>query len=105
MFAADFEPAECTSRRRAPRAPISLDASIGKTGRALCRVIDISVHGVRLQTYSALRRGTSIWLNLPEIGQVVADVMWADDFTAGCQFHTPLPIEAFEALVDKDTVS
>ena len=105
MFAADFEPAERTSRRGSPRAPVALDASIGKTRRALCRVIDISVNGARLQTYSALKRGTSIWLNLPEIGQVVADVMWADDFTAGCQFHTPLPIEAFEALVAKDTGS
>ena len=99
MFAADFEPAERTSRRGSPRAPIGLDASIGKTRRALCRVVDISVNGARLQTYSALKRGTSIWLNLPQIGQIVADVMWADDFTAGCKFRKPLSIEAFDALV------
>ncbi len=99
MFAADFEPAERRTRRSAPRAPVSLDVRIGKTGRTLCRVVDISIHGARLQTYSALKRGTSIWLNLPQIGQVVADVMWADDYTAGCQFQTPLPVEAFEALI------
>ena len=102
MFAADFEPAERTGRRRAPRAPVSLDVSIGKSGRTLCKVIDISVNGARLQTYSALKRGTSIWLNLPVIGQVVAEVMWADDYTAGCQFQSPLPVEAFEALVAVD---
>ncbi|HEX8412661.1 MAG TPA: PilZ domain-containing protein [Sphingomicrobium sp.] len=102
MFAADFEPAERTSRRCAPRAPVSLDVSIGKTRRTLCRVVDISVHGARLQTYSALKRGTSIWLNLPHIGQVVADVMWADDFTAGCKFRTPLSTTTFEALIGKD---
>lgn len=99
MFAAEFEPAILTSRRRAPRAPVSLDASIGKAGRTLCKVIDISINGVRLQTHCALKRGTSIWLNLPEIGQVVADVMWADDYTAGCQFRAPLPLEAFEAMI------
>ncbi len=99
MFAADFEPAERTSRRGSPRSPIALDVSIGKTRRTLCRVVDISVNGARLQTYSALKRGTSIWLNLPQIGQIVADVMWADDFTAGCKFHTPLSIEAFDALI------
>ena len=102
MFAAEFEPAEMQSRRRSPRAPVSLDARIGKAGRTLCKVIDISVNGARLQTYSALKCGANIWLNLPQIGQVVAEVKWADDFTAGCQFHTPLSIEAFEALVAED---
>ena len=99
MFAADFEPAERTSRRGSPRAPVALDVSIGKTRRTLCRVVDISINGARLQTYSALNRGTSIWLNLPHVGQIVADVMWADDFTAGCKFHTPLSIAAFDALI------
>ena len=102
MFAAEFEPAESASRRRSMRAPVSLDVRIGKAGRTLCKVVDISVHGARLQTYSALKRGTSIWLNLPQIGQVVAEIMWADDYTAGCQFRTPLPVDAFEALVGKD---
>ena len=73
---------------------MSLDARIGKTARALCRVVDVSVHGVRLQTYSALTRGGTIWLTLPGIGQRAADVMWADDFTAGCQFHQPLDEES-----------
>ncbi|HXH14718.1 MAG TPA: PilZ domain-containing protein [Sphingomonas sp.] len=102
MFAADFEPAERASRRRAPRAPVSLDVSIGKTVRTLCKVVDISRNGARLQTYSALKRGTSIWLNLPRIGQVVADVMWADDYIAGCQFRTPLTVDLFEVLVGED---
>ncbi|MGA1798090.1 PilZ domain-containing protein [Sphingomonas sp. 4RDLI-65] len=105
MFAAEFEPAEMQSRRRSPRAPVSLDVRIGKAGRTLCKVVDLSVNGARLQTYSALKRGSSIWLNLPQIGEVVAEVKWADDFTAGCQFHTPLPLEAFEALVGKESAA
>lgn len=67
-------------------------------GRTLCKVVDISLHGVRLQTYSALRKGTTIWLTLREIGTVAADVMWADDYTAGCQFQRPLDKDAFERL-------
>ncbi len=101
MFAAEFEPAVITNRRRAPRAPVSLDAKLGRggLGRALCKVVDLSIHGARLQTYSALKQGGSIWLTLPGIPPVVADVMWADDFTAGCQFREPLVAEQFEALV------
>ena len=100
MFAAEFEPAEQNGRRRSPRAPVSFDARMGQggIGRTLCKVVDLSLHGVRLHTYSALKRGTTIWLTLPMIGPVAADVMWADDYVAGCQFRTPLKPDAFERL-------
>ncbi|AXJ96401.1 MULTISPECIES: PilZ domain-containing protein [unclassified Sphingomonas] len=99
MFAAEYEDAESNGRRRSPRAPVSLDAQIGKAARTLCRVVDISIHGARLQTYSALKRGSVIWLTLPEAGSIAADVMWADDFVAGCQFQKPLDPEVFDRLV------
>ena len=103
MFAAEFEPAIIDNRRRAPRAPVSLDARVGKGGldRALCKVVDLSVHGARLQTYSPMRKGTTIWLTLPGLAPVAADVMWADDYVAGCQFQVPLPAEQFEALINR----
>jgi hypothetical protein len=101
MFAAEFEPAQTDGRRRSPRAPVSFDARVGQggLGRTLCKVVDISLHGCRLQTYSAMRKGDTIWLNLPLLGPVAANVMWADDFTAGCQFHAAIDKQAFEALL------
>ncbi len=106
MFAAEFEPAETTGRRRSPRAPVSLDARIGRGGldRTLCRVIDLSRFGARLQTYSALKVDSLIWLTLPQVGQVAAKIIWSDDFAAGCQFQTPLEQETFDALVELDQV-
>ncbi len=103
MFAAEIEPAEQGGRRRSPRAPVSLDARIGRGGldRALCKVTNISMHGCRLQTYSALRAGTMIWLSLPEVGHCAARVVWADDFDAGCEFHEPLTLEVFQALASR----
>ncbi len=100
-FAAEFEQAERDGRRRSPRAPVSFDASMGQggIGRTLCTVVDLSLHGARIQSYSALRRGMTIWLTLPEIGPVAADVMWADDFLAGCQFQRALDKEAFDRLI------
>jgi hypothetical protein len=99
MFAAEFEPA-VIDRRRSVRAPVSLDAAIGKGGldRALCKVVNLSVHGARLQTYSAVRQGTTIWLKLPLLGHRAADVIWADDLAAGCQFREPLTSVEFDAL-------
>ena len=103
MFAAEYEPAIVDNRRRAPRAPVSLDAKLGQGGlaRALCKVVDLSVHGARLQTYSAMKVGGTIWLTLPGLAPVAADVVWADDYVAGCQFKTPLGPEQFEALVNR----
>ncbi len=104
MFAAEYEPAEANGRRRSPRAPVSLDARIGRGGldRTLCKVVDLSLHGARLQTYSALKAGNRIWLTLPKLGQVVAKVVWADDFVAGCQFEQPLDDSSYQALIKND---
>lgn len=98
-FAAEYEPAEL-GRRRAPRAPVSLDARIGRGGldRALCKVTDLSIHGARLQTYSELRRGSTIWLALPKVGHIAANVVWSSDFEAGLEFQAALTPEAFETL-------
>ena len=100
MFAAEFEPAIISNRRRSPRAPVSLDAKLGSggLGRALCKVVDLSVHGARLQTYSALKAGGTIWLTLPGLAPVAADVMWADDYAAGCRFREPLGEGDFQRL-------
>ena len=100
MFAAEFEPA-VIDRRRAVRAPVSLDAKIGRGGleRALCKVIDLSVRGARLQSYSAMKKGSTIWLTLPGLSPIAADVVWADDFAAGCEFREPLLVGQFEALL------
>lgn len=104
MFAAEFEPAETSGRRRSPRAPVSLDARIGRGGldRTLCRVVDLSPLGARIETYSPLRVGTMIWLTLPQIGPIAATIMWSDDFAAGCQFQTPIDQEAYDALIELD---
>lgn len=99
-FAAEYEPAESLGRRRSPRAPVSLDARIGRGGldRTLCKVTDLSIHGAGIQTYSELRLGTMIWLALPKIGHVAAKVVWARDFEAGVEFQDALTPEAFETL-------
>ena len=104
MFAAEFEPAEADGRRRSPRAPVSLDARVGRGGldRALCKVVDLSIHGARLQTYSALQPGSMIWLTLPTLGPRAARVMRADDFEAGCEFLEPLTQTEFDGLVKLD---
>ena len=103
MFAAEFEPAVIENRRRTPRAPVSLDAKLGRGGleRALCKVVDLSMHGARLQSYSEMKRGSTIWLTLPGLAPIAADVVWAEDFVAGCQFREALTVGQFEGLIGR----
>jgi hypothetical protein len=103
MIAAEFEPAVKPDRRRSPRSPISLDAKMGRGGldRALCKVTDISLHGAKIHTYSPLTKGAMIWLTLPKIGQIIATIIWADEYQAGCQFGEPLDDAAFARLTDR----
>jgi hypothetical protein len=105
MFAAEYEPAELTSRRCATRAPVSLDARFGRGGldRTGCKVTDLSIHGARIHSYSGLEQGAMIWLTLPDLGQVVATVMWASDYEAGCRFVEPLDEASFATLVAFDS--
>jgi len=98
-FTAEFEPA-VLGRRRSMRAPVSLDAKVGRGGldRALCRVVDLSLHGAKIETFSALRRDSMIWLTLPQIGHWAARVAWATDFEAGLEFQIALTEDEFEKL-------
>lgn len=104
MIAAEVEPALPDGERRSARAAVALDTDLARDGldRALCKVIDLSLHGARLQTYSALRRRSLIWLTLPKIGARACRVMWADDFAAGCEFLEPLHLTEFKALIAID---
>lgn len=104
MLAAEIELFRPVARRRSLREAVSLEARIERDGlrRALCRVIDLSLHGARLQTYSALKRGATVLLTLPVVGALPATVVWADDFLAGCQFDSALDDDDFETLLDLD---
>jgi len=99
-FSAEFEPA-VTGARRSPRAPVSLDARVGRGGldRALCRVTDLSLNGARIDIFSALRRDSMIWLTLPRIGHWAARVVWSSDFEAGLEFQIPLNEDELDRLV------
>ena len=100
IFVAEFEPVTGRRTRRESRAAAALEVqvSVAGGGRALCRILDFSAHGVRLQTYSELQQGDMIWLTLPGAGRCSARVVWARDFEAGLEFKTPLSSKALEAI-------
>jgi len=104
MLAAEIEPAFAAGRRHGAREPVAVDADIERDGleRALCRLAHLSLHGARVQTYSPLNRGATMWLTLPRLGIRAVTIVWVNEFLAGCQFFEPLGQDEFDLLLDLD---
>jgi hypothetical protein len=88
-------------KRRSPRSPVDMPAHFtsGESWRSVCKVGDISCHGARLETYSALPQGAIIWIQLPAHPARRAEVVWSNDFTAACKFDDPLDAASVMAIV------
>lgn len=91
-------------RRSEDRYPADIRARYGTGGmpeRALCRIIDVSTKGARLEVYCDLPPSTMITLTLPGTGTVRARVVWSNDFEAGCFFQEPLKEAELERIFAK----
>ncbi|WP_374138364.1 PilZ domain-containing protein [Sphingomonas sp.] len=89
--------------RRSPRIDVDIPATMtgNSNWRSICRIADLSCHGARLATFTALPRGTVLWLQLPDQPARKAEVIWSDDFSAACQFYQPLSENAVVGLVGR----
>ena len=91
MFSSEVTVLE-SARRREERLPASLRSRYGAGApeRALCRILDVTRNGARLEVFCDLPRNTAITLRLPSSDIVRARVTWSKDFEAGCRFQEPL---------------
>jgi len=92
------------SRRSEERLPADIRARYGTNGlpeRALCRIVDITKNGARLEVYCDLPRFSMITLKLPNQDVVRARVLWANEFEAGCRFIEPLKDDTFDAIYQR----
>ncbi len=91
-------------RRSEDRYRADIRSRYGMSGmpeRALCRIIDVSRHGARLELYSELPAQTQITLTLPGTGPVRARIVWSKDLEAGCFFQQPLDEAELERIFSK----
>ena len=92
------------ARRSEERLPADIRSRYGTGGmpeRALCRIMDMSKHGARLEVYCDLPPSTVITLKLPHSGTVRARVVWSKDFEAGCRFLDPLNANDLDTIFNK----
>ncbi|MBX9796040.1 PilZ domain-containing protein [Sphingomonas sp.] len=97
--------------RRAPRRRVRMPGRMttSNSWRAVCRIVDISRYGVRLETLHALPVGQPLWITLPGERPRKGAVAWADGQQAGCVFDKPLDKALVDSLIarfsEPDTVN
>jgi len=96
-----------TAGRQTERSRLMLDASLGAgdAGEAIDVVVhDISAHGFLAQASARLPVGSEVWLELAGVGRVTAKVRWRGSSTMGCEFVSPISVEALAAAVSESKV-
>jgi hypothetical protein len=67
--------------------------------RYILEIEDISTAGARMKSSRSLPAGAVIWLRLPGLEPIQAEVVWSHSFTFGCRFFQPLHASVFENLL------
>lgn len=91
----------CDTRRREERVPLSADIPMREFGTTPvdARLINISSHGFMAEADAPILPGTRVWLTLPGVHRVNAEVIWARSGRLGGEFTAPIdPMIVFHAL-------
>lgn len=62
-------------------------------------VVDLSPTGFRAETVFNLRPGTKVWISLPGLAGIEAEVAWQSHEHIGCAFNRPLYPAVFDHIV------
>jgi hypothetical protein len=100
MVSAEYQQVDLSQRRKARRTQVAADAKVSgdMLGSALCKIVDISTHGSRIETYSELSPNADICLRIPPNILVDAKVVWTNGYVSGCQFLKPIAEDLLEAV-------
>ena len=74
--------------RSAPRVRLNIPASMRPSGSPGFSVIvkDLSLSGVACEALTGMKGGTRVWLKLPGLAALQAEIMWNDGTMVGCAF-------------------
>lgn len=100
MILTHIAPDRDVEARGHPRTPLEHDAPIRPLGQsgAEVRLVNLSAEGFMARIDAAIAPGCRVWLTLPGLGQVNAEVVWARNGQLGGRFAEPIdPLVAFHA--------
>jgi hypothetical protein len=87
-------------RNRRRTLKLGASASLEKhSSRAV--ILNLSETGMMLQTSMALKVDDGFRVELPQVGEVEARVVWSDSSQFGCEFSSPIPKSVVSAALLK----
>ena len=86
------------NRRGAQRRKLRLGATLSSTGDDVI-IRDISTSGMLIETKAELATFEQLQMELPEVGERIATVIWNSGQYFGCEFHEPVPKSALSAAL------
>ena len=90
-----------TDLRRSTRHPVHLPV-IGehrRLGDVMLNIVNISTTGFMVRDTLELGRGERVTIRLPQIGQIEAFLVWADESRAGFQFERIIRQDDFTKMI------
>ncbi|GGD60193.1 PilZ domain-containing protein [Erythrobacter arachoides] len=88
-------------RREGPRAEVDLDCEIRVGARAWrkAKLTDLTPGGFQVTILDMPPRGTPVFIRIPGLQLLHAEVRWTRVDTAGCEFDQPLGTYIYEHIV------
>jgi hypothetical protein len=90
--------------RRTLRLDVHVGASLREPGSSMkfdVEVIDLSMTGFRFETSFTLKAGQKVFVTIPGVNTLEANVAWARGFIYGAQFERPLHGAVFDHIAAK----
>jgi hypothetical protein len=86
--------------RQAERVPLRADIDFRRAGdhRYRVNILDFSPEGCRMELPVTVEVGDTIWISLPGIESIQAEVCWVKEWTVGVEFSRPLYPSVFDLV-------
>lgn len=89
--------------RKAERVPLRADVDFRRAGdhRYRVNILDFSPEGCRMELPVNVETGDTIWISLPGLESIQAEVCWVKEWTVGVEFSRPLYPSVFELVRER----
>jgi hypothetical protein len=87
--------------RSAPRIKLNIPATMRPSASPGFKVVvkDLSLSGVACEALTGMKPGTRVWLTLPGLTALQAEIMWNDGTIVGCGFTNLLNPAVLENIL------
>ena len=89
--------------RKAERVSLRADVDFRRAGdhRYRVNILDLSPAGCRMELPVNVETGDTIWISLPSLESIQAEVCWVKEWTVGVEFTRPLYPSVFELVRER----